>query len=597
MKRRILLVLAALASVALATVVPAHAQGGARLSVLRELGGGLHGVRVLAPSGNAPASDPQELQGIELLPFDVNARTQLTRYLPRSTRLIEDLPGAARALLARGEGSLYHFRRVEAAGGSAFGFFVVGADGRPRVVAVASGVGAAGDEDPWLARVAVAPDGRRMLAATTTSAGGDLWEVDLVLGSARSLTAASAPLAFVPESLVLNATLGAAATARGLWRFAPGSAQDAERVLFPGAQPAWLAGELVLALDGPHGVAVAGDGPASAHVWAFDASGPTRRASLNAEAISRAGYLPDFPHGPFFAISDDGSRVAWRSEGVVSREAFLAAPLTPAQPVQVTADALFVDTLDEIGQFQFVPFTTRLLASVGKRTLDTGIENLDVYSVDLSAAGGVTLVNLSTSSGDTTAPFQASSLKPEDFFLDPAGKRVIVLDRISGSGALRSLDLASGTLLTLLPHARGIDEAAWLGGDLALALRIEGSVDRRQLWLFPQAGATGAQLLQDAADDVRLRSFAVQDDQQLAWIESQLNGDEFVWRFARGASGPQRLTPRALSFASPLDFAQNEALGLGVGPSGGPNVIVSWPQAGAPLRLPGGGIALVLPGA
>lgn len=589
--------LLALATALLSTALPVAAQGGARCSVLRDLGAGRQGLRVLDPSAQTAPVDPVELQGITLLPFGVNARTQLTRFLPSSARLVEDVPGAARALLPRAQGCLYRFSRPDSSGTLRFGFFVVGPDGRPRIVAEESGTGSAADQDPWQPNVALSGDGKRMLAATRPQAGGDLLEIDLVQGGARSLTAGAGPLAFAPESLVLNPHLGAAATARGWWRFVPGDPAGAQPVPFPAATPAWFARELVLAADGPHALGVAGDGPGAARVWTFGTSGAARATEGAPTTISRAGYLPDFVHGPFLALSDDGSRVAWRTEGALTREAFVSEVVAPAAPLHVTSDALYLDTLDEIGQFRFIPFSARLLVSVGKSAAVTGIEDLDVYAVDLGAGGTAVLANLSGTSGDLLAPFQQpSSLKPEEFVLDPTGRYVVVLDRSSGgTGALRSLELASGTLSALLPGARGIDDLTWLGSDLVASLRIEAQADRRQLWLFPQGSAAQAWMLQDAPDVMRLVRLTTEAD-QLAWLELLPSLEGFAWRWARGEAAPTRLTARTLAFASPLDFAQEGTLCLGAGKLGQPGPVVSWPALGGALRLAVGGGAIVLPG-
>jgi hypothetical protein len=91
-------------------------------------------VRVHDELRSMPAFVVPRLQAVHLLEFDVAGRTALERLDDEGTRRFEDTPGAARIRLAGGRGSLYHFVRAGGSADTAFGWFLVGADGIARVL-------------------------------------------------------------------------------------------------------------------------------------------------------------------------------------------------------------------------------------------------------------------------------------------------------------------------------------------------------------------------------------------------------------------------------------------------------------------------------
>jgi len=315
---------------------------------------------------------PPELAGITLEPLDFNGRTDLSSLAPESPRLRADVPGANRVELPAHSGSLYRYSRAVPGGpGLRHGLFVVDASAAARPLFEMQGVGANLAAVPFLTRVALAPDGSRVLVATKQSAGGDLFEIDVASGNSINRTSSLAPQRFAPAGLQLGPSWGIAATATGVLRFDLSNASDAQALTFGGAVPAWFSGEVVLSSNGEHAATIAGDAFDSAYTFAFDLAGDALQVSTQPAWLSGAGFLPEASHGPYLAISDDGSQCAWRTEGA-TREAFVARvpAAQPAVEEQVTADANYMDTLDEIGQFFFGRLSTRLSIAVGELSLN-----------------------------------------------------------------------------------------------------------------------------------------------------------------------------------------------------------------------------------
>ena len=140
-------------------------------------------VRVFDEQTGSEKTAPLSLQGITLLPIDVAGRTPLDEFDSSRARFCDDIPGASRLALPDNRGSLYHYSRLLRDGSKRYGYLYVDAKGTPHDVCALPGHGPF-DSDPFLPRVAVAPDGGAILLATfltndPLSPGGELMEVDL----------------------------------------------------------------------------------------------------------------------------------------------------------------------------------------------------------------------------------------------------------------------------------------------------------------------------------------------------------------------------------------------------------------------------------
>lgn len=554
--------------------------------------GGAGDVLLVDPAG-APIERPPALQGIRLLPIEVNGRTELERLFPDRARRHEDVPGAARIALPMGAGSLYRYERDDGAL-VRFGYFVVDADGDARVLVERDGIGPASDVDPWLERIAAAPDGLSFLTGTREAAGGDLLEVGLA-GGFVDRTSGLPPLRLSARGLALNGTWGIAATASGVLRFDRTPLAQTSAVPFAPA-PAWFSGEVVTSRNGAHALTIAGDGPAAAHAFAFGPTGAAQRASPTPMALSGAGFLPDAQDGPHLAISDDGTACAWRVEGATSREAFTTR-LDALQDAsaQITADAHFADTLDEIGQFLFLPSGTLLLAIGGVDDVPNTIEDLDYYAVTLAPDGTPSFANLTGTSGDTTPPFEGGSdIEPSGAALVPGTDRLVVLDDRGNNGPLLAVEPSGST--TLAAGVRDLWFVERVGTDLVLGLtRLAGGQDRPEVHVLA-SGASATQLVGTAGISGDLTDATVAQDGRVAFLRRGPMA-EFVWVCDPAAPTLDLMTSRALVYGPTLDFTSAGLLALTVGYPGGATIKVGWSAPGAIMRLPvGAASSFVLPG-
>ncbi len=558
-------------------------------------------VFIVDPTGSAPPSTPSGLQGIRLLPLEVDGRTQLERFLPGRAWLETDVPGAARVVLPAGQGSLYHFARTQIGSGEVFGYFVVDEQGDARVVLELTGTGASSAVDPFGPRVATAHDGKALLVATTPAAGGNLLEVDLELGGSIDRTTSLSPQQFLPGGLALRATWGIAVARTALLRFDRASSADASAIPFSGTAPTWLQGEVVLSRNGMHAATVAGAGPALAHVWTFGTSGPAVQVSETPASLSGAGFLPDVPHGPFLAVSDDGSACAWRREGT-TREAFLGRVQPPLgqSPQQVTSDSFFTDTLDEIGQYIFKPGSAKAVLAVG--SLGQGVpppvefESVDVFEVWLDAGGVPQFQNLTLTSGVTQPPFLGpGELKPQMASWTPA-QDVLVFHDDDGNGQLVAALPGQSGLQVLIPDAKDLDRLDRAGMNLVAVVRREtGNKDRELHLIQPGLGAaTKFFSMPDTHDLLRSASRA---DGVYAFVQTTPTS-ESLWAYDPAAGQLGLMTPRPLVYGPTLGLAPGGEIGFTVGLLGSPAVYGHWPFPASAQRLvfptsPG----FVLPGA
>jgi hypothetical protein len=588
-----------IATAAFLSLLPLAQSG---LVVFQGAPGGVGAVVEVDPSATSPAAPVAGLDGLTLLPLDATGRLELDGLRSDVPRFRSDIPGASRLVLPSDGGSLYRYSRP-AAVGLEFGLFVVDGAGRARRVFARNGVGPAGDQPPFISRVAVAPSGAALLVITTLPAGGDVIEVDLASGAELNRTSNIAPQRFVAGGVHYRAAWGVLASPAGVWRFAVGSQGDATPIAFPAPPSARFSGEVVFSSNGQWAVTTAGPAADELDVYAFTSSGGATAVTAAPARLSPAGYLPDHLHGPYLAISDDGSHCAWRLETDVSREAFLGRvpQLAPAPGDHLTQDSNFLDTIDEIGDFFFRPASNVLVFAAGERS-DNGppvIENIDLYSAQLPAVGGANLLNLTQSSSDPLPPFVVpAELKPQTTALEPGTSRVLMHTRYSGgTGELIAADTSSTGFTVLIPHAKEVHFIERAGADTLVALRrSNGSKPVEVFRIDANWNPPGAPLLSVSSLHV-LDRFAAGPGGWAAFVERTLT-KERLWRFDPSSNALLKFSERALYFGPTLSWAPTGELGLSVGQGGTLSLFGAWPRASSVLRLPlPVGPGFLLPGA
>lgn len=342
--------------------------------------------------------------------------------------------------------------------------------------------------------------------------------------------------------------------------------------------------------NGVWAVTTAGPSVDELDVFAFDFASDAVAVTTAPAKLSPAGYLPEHLHGPYLAISDDGSHCAWRLETAVSREAFLARVPLPAATVahQLTEDANFIDTIDEIGDFFFRPGSNVLVFAAGERST-TGvpvIENIDLYSAQLPAGGAASLLNVTQSSGIASPPFvQPAELKPQSTALEPGTSRVLMHTRYSGgTGELIAADASSTGFTVLVPNAKEVQFVERAGADTLVALqRSNGAKPVEVFRIDANWTPPTAPLLSVNTAHVFDR-FAAGSGGWAAFVE-RTPTKERLWRFDPSAASLTKFSERALFFGPTLSWAPTGELGLSVGQGGQLSIFAAWPRTSVVLRL------------
>jgi hypothetical protein len=412
--------------------------------VARQVAPGLHDILVAAPG--APAQTM--LSGVEFLPLDLAGFAVRDRL---SGTLAVPVAGPLASHVRCGEGgSLYLVH-----GAGATSLLHVRADGSAAVAFSQPDAGG-----PALAGlVHRALDAPFVLLATTPAAGGQVWLVDLDGAPPRLLSAPGTPAAD-PLSLRVSAERAF---------FMAGGTLQAARLALPGAAapvPLGAPGDTTLGE-----IAISDDGLSVAAV--SQAPSGLRLVHVVDEALQAHQITPvpgvfdtpnyGSPFGPWLVLSPDGSQVAWRATIAGASEVFVQDVPQPAPPLQITADANFIDTIDGVGVLGFAA-SGKLHFMAGEKQLGGLPGQLgaaDLFLALPGAAGSVALSNVTATSGDTVAPFTAKGeLEVLDAVLDPAGQNLLLtVDPSGGDAALISVpaDLPAGGSV-LLPSLMAAPE-------------------------------------------------------------------------------------------------------------------------------------------
>lgn len=561
--------------------------------------GGLGAVVAYDEQTHQQVDAPVELAGARLLPLEFHGHTRLMALEPDAPRWWGDVPGAGRIALPGAGGVLYRFERPVGDGTARFGYFLVRSNGEFVVVGERPGAGPGQDQDPYLRRVAIARDGLWILVGTTPDAGGEVFELALDGSRAHLRTVGLPPLTLGDAGLVLGTDSGWIGAREGVFRFRRQAGSRAQRVPFQ-PQPAWFSGELVTSKSGRRVITTAGDGPSACVPWTISLSGAAVRVDDVPRPLSRAGFLPDDLDGPYLAVSDDGTRAAWRREALsteATREAFLREVTGAAAPaVQFTSDAFYTDTFDEVGTLSFLPQSRDLLASVGQRWLPGagGVEGIDLFRVSLDSAGQPVFDNL-TSTGSSSAPFLApSTIDPHGTLTWLPGRDGFLLHDGDGDRLLFVDPLASG-LQVLDPDVKELSFIEAVGVDLLLGVRrASGSKPHAILRLAADLSQPPIEIFTQALDESFEHPVAGPGG-WLAFFGETDAGARRLHRVHVPSSQHELLPWTAGNIAPVMGISPDGDLHLSVGVGNEPARYLAWPFSGPPrllLTRPGPGHVL-----
>ena len=549
--------------------------------------GGPGDVLVLDESGGA-AGTPAGLSGIQLLTTRSAGASALTSLSPDQPQLRLDVAGGSRLVLPGGLGSLYRFRREEI-GSTTFGYFRIDGAGSVLVFLERPGTGPLADEDPFLERLAFCT-GPSILVATTAASEGDLLEVDLNTGAVVNRTANLGPLSFLTTGPRLFPTWGTAVAQEGIVRFDRTLGAAAEMVTVDSiAPPTWWDGGVVCSGDTSMAATVAGSATDQAHVLCYGASGTAQPLCTTPTALSGAGFDDSSNAGPYLALSQDGSLVAWRAEPTLlepKREAWLqrSTPLAGEVPFHLTEDMHFVDTLDETGLIGFLNSTT-LFMGVGELAdpllpLSTEIDGMDLYTSTLQSDGTVTTINVSLTSGVSAEPFTKGELASESGVWQLESS-FLAMDKKDDT--LRVIDAVPGSTV-LLSEVKSVESIARAGDHLLIQVRS--NVGPEQLLLSLNAVTPSAvTTLIGLPKGTLVERHAARSDGRIGFVV-RLGTLEWLARVDLSTGFQELATSTPLVFGPALGFTPNGNLATSVGLPAGPSLFGLWTIAGLPVPLP-----------
>ena len=294
------------------------------------------------------------------------------------------------------------------------------------------------------------------------------------------------------------------------------------------------------------------------------------------------------------AISDDGQWAAWTRIMAGKRELFMRERPQQASPVetQVTADAYFIDTLEEIGVLGMAT-PGELVVAVGESAPleEGGIENADFFRVRLDASGSPILENLTLSSGQPTAPFNVPpQLSPSHLtWLPEAGAFVFFDDLGGGDGRIVSLRPGVPGLQVLRSSVKDVDFIQRVGQRLVISLRVSTGQRQHQLVKLPVDLSSAPELLLDGGDQAFLHPFPASG----RWILFQEVPDLGPRRLSRVRllTGQYESFPvQADAFGTPVAQTASGTLTFSMLVGGTPRV-ATWPFGGGTpqlVQVPGG---------
>jgi hypothetical protein len=344
------------------------------------------------------------LAGIRLLPIDIAGRSPVYDLAAATGQLV-DVGGGAVALQLPGPRAIRVFQ-YQRQNPTRFGFFAVRGDAQVDVLLEIPGIGPSGSVSPFDRHLGVSRDGATIAIAAADPSGGidgvgELWLArcdgqPLANGSSVvELTgpgiqeAAGPSLAFHQQDLyavVDERLVRAPADGSGPFQLVPLPQSG-------GVAPAMVEDGIVRSADGSTLALLAGGlDETSFDIYLIDATGTARNLTNAPAPYQEPGFFPDEIDGPYLALSEDASSIAYQIDFPLGNELFVRSTAPGATPFQITSDVDFDPSIDQLSGILTGGSFTRFVAAAGN-------QGADLYRVELPTVGLPKLENLTKTSG------------------------------------------------------------------------------------------------------------------------------------------------------------------------------------------------------
>lgn len=438
---------------------------------------------------------------------DLNGLSSLEE-LDASAGETEVLPSGGNILrLPAHAGSLMLVRRQDAT--ALYAWLYIAPDGSIRQLVELPGTGPLNADNPFLSRAAASPNGARVLLATTPAAGGNLLVAPIAnAGPVEDRTSGLPPLDLHAASLLLGREFGIATHSAGALIVPNAASAQASRVQFQNGTPAHISSSTVFSPRGTRAALIAGPTALDGHAWVVGEDGVANCANDLPMVMAGAGHFPEASNGPWLAVSDDGSRCAWRATEGAKTECY-SARLDAVSPQvdHLTSDANYIDTLDQIGEIGFLAQNS-VLMGVGETLPGGGFDRVDLFEVRFETNGTVTQRNLTASSGQIAPPFTLTPMiESMQIMRSAVSDRVLIYDDQGSNGRLLVVQAGISGPTVVLDNVRELDWVRRVGDELWFsAERDFGSARPRHIFRADGGLTTTPTILVAGGEDMLFES-------------------------------------------------------------------------------------------
>jgi len=522
--------------------------------------------------------------GIEFLPLGLMGQRVIDQFR-RDRPIQQEEPGVPSWISLPNGDNLYLVAR-----GTRVGLLLIPAAGRTRWVAAIDNAASTGAIDE---SVAISLDGRWLVYGTDDIHGGNLYQVDLLRGGMPiDMTADIDPISYRPESL-RNSRLGAWwITGDELWTAS--RTTQATEIQLPLTDQEGLHQDLVMSDQGNRVAVVTEDDPTTRRVLVVDLDGTVHVPVATPQPIELPGTTE--PLGPFMALSHDGERLAWLSDGP-PQELFITQVQSTPIVTHITLAPDFPVYIDNIGVIGFAsPQQVCYLAGdVVLAVVDDDdlIGAADMYATVTDPQGVPTTWNLTRTSGVVWPPFDVpATLSVSDAYLDHNADRFLIQAEFEDTSELASFVIYTGgyyhsqSNIDVLLSDLGEDPELYMAGRQVMVTSVpSGTTDVQVHRIDPVSGATQqAVLVGTFAQGTTLRAVRSRGG-DVAFVAVGVTDDAWV-SGVRGTNGSWLPASFVGQISSTLGLLPGAKLLLGLSPASGGDQPVAVDSTASVQALP-----------